>query len=102
MNAFIALFYVLCALLVIAQLYTLINKIRPSSRHLGVIPKTPKEKAQYLVGLVDSGDIRKHIIMNEAILRDDNKQYESYCAFLSEKSIEAIKNMRGDSPFVTD
>jgi len=62
------------------------------------LPETPKEKARYLVGLVDSGVIKKHILVNKGIKRDDKEYFKEYCSFLDNKTVETIKSLRGDLP----
>ena len=96
----VIIFIAFSVISICAQIVFLLKNMIHKTKEVKSIPITAREKAYYLVGLAVSGDIRKHTIVNKSNPYNDQMQYEAYRAFLNKKSVETLRNLKGDSPFV--
>jgi len=98
----LVIFLIICALFVAIQIVALLRKLSDTKAREASISDLPKDKARFYIGLVASGSITKHIIVNFSSPRDDDAQFNSYASALNSDAVGALKILQGDNPFVTN
>jgi len=100
MNYILFLYVILCVIFILIQFTALYKKLFITKKGNFTVPVTPKDKARYYVGLVVSGSIAKHTIVNKSNPRNDDDKYKSYVSFFNTNTVKILKNLKGDNPFV--
>jgi len=55
-----------------------------------------KEKARYMIKLLEKGYILRHILRNDGPEHNNEQYLKSYCSFLNAETIYIIKSIKGD------
>jgi len=104
MNYLFSIFLVLCSASIILATHRLIESNSKNKATFGdmssiISALSNREKARYMINLLDKGYVLRHILTNNAPRHNDERYKKSYLTFLNEEIISNIKKIRGDRTY---